>query len=172
MLPAEQASRRIQLPRSSSRLAQGYAHCRVLTSVSQKPFGTGFEGQIYPAGAVVDRARLPAPLVVLECAGPVDPRRGHTRSPVLWILWEWTHERWRELGRSTAVNWEWTLDLRAPAARALHPDRELFDVLRVGRDLAEGILEVIEGRLEGEREDLRRSCFSSLYDRLSARIAL
>jgi hypothetical protein len=133
--------------------------------------GASFEGKIYSPGRVLERSELPAPLVVLECAGPTGPARGHRRAAVVWILWEWRDEQWIELARSAAVNWEWTLDLRGPALRALHPDRELFDVLREGRELAEGILDLIDKRLETEREDLRQSTLGALYDRVSARMS-
>lgn len=160
---------KVQLPRSSTRLASAYAHVRVLTAVSQKPMGLGFEGKLYQPGQVITREELGAG-VVLECVGPSGPSRGHRRGAVVWVLWRYQNEQWNELARSVAMNWEWTEDLRIPAVRALYPVRELADLSRIGREIATDIIEAIDRRLEREHADLKRSTFSSLYDRMAARM--
>lgn len=166
---------RVQLPRSSTRAARAYAHVKVLSGVGKAESGAAFEGKIYPPGAVIDAVQLGRG-VALECVGPVDPRPGK-RPEILWILWQWSgyneagEGEWRELGRAAAVNWEWAVALRGMAERALYPDPELLDVMKLGRELAEGIVQAIEAKLEKTPESLRKSVVSALYDRLGGKLA-
>lgn len=129
--------------------------------------GLGWEGKLYSPGSVIDRVE---PLIVLECAGPVGPARGHKRAEILWLLWQYRQESWHELARSLAINYEWTEDLRGPAIRALYPVPALVDIIRAGREIAEEIISVIDERLERKDADLRRSTLSAVYDRVAARI--
>lgn len=170
MTPAsQQFPSRVALPRSSTRQAKSYAFCKVVEEVKEGPFGAAFEGKVYQAGELVERGAL-GKGIVLECAGPVNVQRGR-RSEILWILWQYHPEGWKELGRASAVNWEWTLGLREIAQRALHPEPQLLDVLRLGRDLADAIVQAIDQGLEKTPEPLRKSVLSAVYDRVAGKLA-
>jgi hypothetical protein len=90
--------------------------------------GFGFEGSLLRPGAWVTRAELrPAPNypeipVLLEYSmAPSHASGAGRRSDGLYVLWRWSGDAndWRELGRSCSAAWEWALDLRPLAIRAL-----------------------------------------------------
>lgn len=164
----------LRLPRTSTRLQRGWAHCRVLTGVQMKPYAEGFEGPILPAGSICPFSHFGSRPVVLECVGPIGtkPARGKQRE-VLWILWSYDFERsgWKELARASAVNWEWAECLRAPAMAALHPEPDLIDVLHRGRVVSEEILELLRASLTKEPRPVQVNALAALSVRLAGLIA-
>lgn len=164
----------LRLPRTSTRLQRGWAHCRVLTGVQIKPYAEGFEGPILPPGSICPLSHFGSRPVVLECVGPVGPKpaRGKQRE-VLWILWSYDFERsdWKELARASAVNWEWAECLRAPAIAALYPEPDLIDVLHRGRVVSEEILELLRASLAKEPRPVQVNALAALAVRLAGLMA-
>jgi hypothetical protein len=169
-----QSKKFIRLPCSSTRAQRPYAHLKLLTAVRPGCYSVAFEGEILAPGALIDVNRLPVPAVVLECAGPMGEGHGHRRREVLWILWlyDWPEGEWVELARAAAVNWEWTLTLREPAIRALHPRPDLIDVLDRGRAVAGAIMDAINRRVEDEIEPVRANALNAVYDQIASRLAM
>jgi hypothetical protein len=168
-------SRFIQLPRSSGRANRAHAHLKLVTKIlASGHCNLGWEGEIYPPGALVERSKLLENAIVLECAGPQgDSRRGHNRREYLWILWryDWGRGSWVEIARSLAINWEWALVLRPPAIQALYPRPEFCDVLQRGKDVASEVMGLIEQHLQGEDRSVRVNALASIYDQVAGRIA-
>ena len=164
---------RIALPHSSTRNQRQYAFCKIVKEIAARSYQGGFEGPIKKPGSVVGIEEFGPRPVVIECAGPAGDYRRGTRREVAWILWAWDWEflKWKEVARTQAVNWEWTVDLREPAMRCLYPKPQLMDVMKRGREVATEIVESIEKRLAKETEDVRRSALCSLHDQVSGRIA-
>ena len=167
------AGRPVRLPRSSTRLGQGYVFCKLLTAIREAPMNAGWEGRIYPPGELIAAEELPDPAVVLECAGPQGGFKHGKRRETLWILWKLDREAgaWRELARATSLNWEWSLALRAPAMAALYPQPGLYDVLGRGVDVAERVAAAIDRELAGEPLPVRRNVWARLHDQSACRIA-
>lgn len=102
-------------------------------------------------GAWVTRAELhpsaeyPEIPVLLEYS--VAPARDvglARRSPSLYVLWRWQPDlrQWRELGRVASDSWDWAIDLRPLAIRALAQgrgetaDAAAVDLSRIARDIS------------------------------------
>ena len=175
--PAPSPPKRIQLPRSSTRLQFPDVYCKILESVKPEMFGcAAFDGRIKKVGTVLDVDSLPRPLVVIECTGPIGPyvnRRAGRHRDHGYILWTYDYgrEEWREICRAQAPDGSWTAAFREPALRALHPRPELVDVTRRGRDLADELLAAIDQRLVPENSAVRKTVLDCLYERVAGRIA-
>jgi hypothetical protein len=131
----------IQLPHSSPRNCRN-AFIKLLSHVNpEADQGFGFEGKILRPGSVVTEAELrptdeyPERPVLLEYAqAPAQGKRGHNRTESLYVLWSLDAQSntWRELGRANAVSWEWAVDLRPLALRAMQQRPQVMpDLLAV-----------------------------------------
>ena|SRR5579872_3669870 len=128
----------IRLPRSCGPKANGIISCEVLFRVEPgASAGLGFHGKFMKPGATVPESSLrpspefPPTPVVLEFAG----RCGH-ETESLHVLWLLRDRQWFELGRAQSKSWEWAIDLRPIAVRALaqQADPGRVDILTlVGR---------------------------------------
>jgi hypothetical protein len=172
--PAPAAPTRIQLPRSSTRLQRPHVFVNVLERVKQEEWGAvQFEGRIYTPGQVVDFASLPSPLIAIECAGPVGVHQAKKYRDYLYILWRYDLgiQEWVEVARAQAKDASWTLALREPAIRALHPRPELLDIVARSRGLVDELVAAIDQRLVPEMPEVRRTVLDHLYTRVAGKIA-
>lgn len=102
---------------------------KLLTSVDpQAKDGFGFEGTYISPGRLVSEADLrPTPAhppipILLEMCLLGETKRGK-RSPMTYILWRYQGGKWHEIARSEGLSWEWAIDLRPIAIRALQASR-------------------------------------------------
>jgi len=152
------------------------AYARVLTRVDpHADYASGFEGCLLRPASLVREAALPDPAVLLECAGPVRRGSGHRRAPSLYVLWRFDRRRgeWCELARTQAEAWEWAVDLRGPAMRALGQVQARAAAVQV-RDL-EARLErfgcVLDEELAGLPHRQQPLFLAGLADWVAARLA-
>jgi hypothetical protein len=94
--------------------------------------GFGFEGKFFRPGSMVTDAELRpslafplVPIALEYFRGPAYGIPGHRRSDYIYILWRYELELdvWRELGRASSFAWEWAVELRPLAVRALKEAR-------------------------------------------------
>ena len=90
---------------------------------------------------------------------------------ILWLLWRWEGDMWREISRASAVNWEWALVLKPVAERLLYPEPGLVDVLARGREVAANCCNYLYKQIEREAAAVRKHVWTSLYDQAAGRIA-
>lgn len=168
-----ETNQRIALPHSSTRNQRTYAHCRIVREIVGTPYQSCFVGPVKPPGAVLDISEFGQHPVVIECVGPVGDYKRGTKREVLWILWSWDWEfqKWKEIARSLAMNWEWSCDLRGPAMRCLYPKPGLIDVIKRGREVAVEIADIISQRLDREPADVKWNVLCSLHDQMAGKIA-
>jgi len=172
-VPTAAPARKVQLPCTSDRSQRGKVYLRLLTEVLPAKYAAGFEGPIYRPGATVSSGELPDPAVILECAGKAGAWRPGKQRPTTWILWRldrstWT---WEEIARASSLNWEWAIDLRPVAIRALHPRPLFLDIHRHCASVAEELVTSIDRRLIREPEELKVNVLSELYDLVAGRLA-
>lgn len=119
------------LPCSSGRRAEKFL--KLLCSVdAEAQHGFGFEGKFMRPGATVTTAELhpspdypDRPLMLEHTRTPAKGIVGGRRKLSLYILWQYddrTHG-WLELGRAASASWEWAMELRPLALRALREGR-------------------------------------------------
>ena len=172
--------RGIRLPRTGGRSTGGTSFAKLLTYVDpEASTGFGFEGKILRPGTTVTETELwpdgyPPTPVLLEYAPPLPGHgRGHNRGDQLYILWKFDREKneWVELGRARSVSWEWAIDLRPLAVRALAEARSVVAVLP---NLV-GIAARISGFLDGELKPLevpdRQKVLSVIHDQFAGLMA-
>lgn len=102
---------------------------KLLSSVDpDATHGFGFKGTFFRPGEIVGIARLrptleypETPIILEQSLAPAHGIPGHRRCDTVIILWRWdaTLNGWRELGRTVSVGWEWALEMRPLAIRAL-----------------------------------------------------
>jgi hypothetical protein len=157
----------IRLPRSSlGRLPRSFV--QVLVEITDEPMGLGFHGPVFAPGTKVPLAVFARRPVALECIGA--PQRKGRREPITWILWTWDGFEWREVSRAAAVNWEWTLDLRAPARRLLDPEDAIGAAVATSRAVADRLMEIIERALAAQPEAVKTGAWSYLRDQAIMRL--
>lgn len=130
--PFEARARLDGMPRSDIRLpCSGSSQDRFLKLLSRvdpdAENGFGFEGRLLPgktatAAALRPSADFPETPIVLEYShAEARGIPGNRRRDGLYVLWRWERQAgsWRELGRARSVAWEWAIDLRPLALRAL-----------------------------------------------------
>jgi hypothetical protein len=161
---------RVKLPRSATRRG-ALTWAKLLTRVDAKAQnGFGFEGRIVRPGALIGIHEMPEPAVVLECAGNDGSGRGHRRAEDVYILWRYDRRRgeWAELARARSVNWEWALDLRPIARRALEgpPPNAPEERTAIAR-----VLNLVDAEIEGAGQQTLLDVMAALHDRLAARVA-
>jgi hypothetical protein len=134
--------------------------------------GFGWEGSIYRPGASISESalhpdeRYPETPLVLECAG----QHGE-RAEYLYILWQLHEGQWMELGRSRSKTWQWSLDLRPLAVRALasQSDAGLVEIAaEIEMTLADALSRLGVATLD---RPSREAVFSILHDRIAERLA-
>ena len=177
-----------KIPKSSPR-AEPLAFAKLLSRVDPKAVnGLGFDGVILRPGATIPEATLwpteefPSTPLLLEYAGRVRiSGRGRDRDVFesLYILWRWSCERraWEELARSHSESWQWAIDLRPVALRALAESNGGVEVLPcLGLDArATRLAEDLDRELEGlEPQDcilLMGKLGGILHDRVAGKLA-
>jgi hypothetical protein len=172
--PAPVPPKRIQLPRNSTRVQRQYVYIKIIESIKPEAWGAvAFDGKILAPGAVVDLDPLPRPLVVIECIGPLGIHQRGKHRDYGYILWRYDFSlfEWQEIARAQAKDWSWTVAMKEPALRALHPRPELVDIVKRSRDLVDELLVSIDQKLVLEKPDVRKTVLDSLYERVAGRIA-
>jgi hypothetical protein len=142
--------------------------------------GFGFEGAFFRPGEIVTDAELhptdayPQIPVALEyMRGPAYGIPGHKRSDSIYILWRYDDAiaEWRELGRAVSFAWEWAIELRPIAVRALREARggnlELMPDLPA---IAGRIALFLDGELKSLEAPHRRKVLGVLHDTFAARL--
>lgn len=127
--------RRVKIPWSGRRGQRGFA--KLLIHVPRRPLnGFEWEGTLVRPNALVRESELwptprhPRPPLLLEMAGhafpPTIPRRRNDNGE-LYVLWRYDMEsgEWREIGRTIAWGWEWSLALGPMAAAEIDKIRGL-----------------------------------------------
>jgi hypothetical protein len=122
----------VRLPASAPRNIRE-KYLKLLSSVdAEAEHAFGFEGKFFRPGTVLTDAELrptdafPLMPIVLEFfRGPAYGIPGHRRSDYVYILWRYDDDTnaWRELGRAASCAWEWAVELRPIAVRALREAR-------------------------------------------------
>jgi hypothetical protein len=154
----------IRLPRSGARHA--VAWLKLLTAVDpRKPGGFAFEGRVLKPGGEIAIAGLPAPAVLLECAGT----QGRSRE-CLYILWRYGAGAWREAARAASAGAEWAQDLAPIAERLLVPTKPMGVALSAAA-VAERALEVLERGMRGLSKEEQAEVLGIVHDRLAATCA-
>lgn len=180
MADSPEVVRGIRLPRTSGRTA-GNSFAKLLNYVDpEASTGFGFEGKIFRPGATVTEAQLwsegyPATPILLEYAAPGPSYgRGHNRNQQLYVLWKWDREahEWVELGRARSVSWEWAIDLRPLAIRALAESRAGFTVMPNLVMIAARISGFLDGELKPLEIPDRQRILAVLHDQFAGRLAL
>lgn len=176
--PPEQIVRGIKLPCSSAR-ASKQSFAKLLSRVDPEAYnGFGFEGIILRPGRTFTEAELrppdfPSTPILLEYVGPSGPKRGHNRNAQLYILWRYEQElrQWVELGRARSVSWEWALDLRPLAVRALREARgSEMQVLPNLVMIAGRIAVFLDTELQPLERSDRERVLAVLHDEFASRI--
>jgi hypothetical protein len=168
----------VRLPRSSPRNCRTFL--KLLSNVDpEASTGFGFEGILLHPGSTVSEAELrpsddyPVNAVVLEYAEiPSTGHRGHNRKDQLYILWRFDRDRnlWIELGRSRSVSWEWALDLRPLAIRALREARILVpEIMPNVYEIALRISGVLDLELKRLEPSDQRKVLGVLHDQFACR---
>lgn len=158
----------VRLPHSGKRGALTWL--KLVESVDQsKPAGFAFEGRILRPGGELGRHDIPEPCVLLECAGPVGPGRGHNRAEVLYLLWRWDVADWREIARAASVGAEWVQDLAPIALRALSA-RKGMAVAVDAETVALRVIEVLESGLAQLSEKGKGEALGIIHDQIVGRL--
>lgn len=165
------------------RLPLSARHRRVLTYAKllrrvarHAQTGFDFDGELLRPGDLIAESQLrpssdyPAVPILLECAGPARPGRGHSRTPETYILWRYESIRaaWNELARVEAEAWDWAPMLGPVAYLALmeqwssEPPAEACAV-------AEAVDQVLVEQLERARPQDRTKVMAIIHDRLAVR---
>lgn len=172
----------IRLPRGSGSDRRD-AYVKLLSRVDPHAWnGFGFEGRFFKCGKWVSEAELrptaeyPEIPVLLESSiGRAVGEPGHRRRLQLYVLWRWSpaDRAWEELGRAQSFSWEWALDLRPLALRALEGARgapleveaEPTHVI----EIAAGITKFLDKRLDTLEPPERIKLLGILHDHFAAR---
>ena len=168
----------VRLPRSSARNCRDGFLKLLLRVDPDAEHGFGFEGKILRPGTVVTDAQLhptgeyPETPIVLECAPEPARIRGghHANREQVYVLWrlDVARNEWAEIGRSRALSWEWAVDLRPLAMRALAQRAVVMpDLLAVERRIAEALRRELDGL---EPPQLCR-VLAIMHDQLAQRVA-
>lgn len=120
----------IRLPAGSG-VRSRHGYLKLLSRVDpEAQNGFGFEGCLLRLGAIITPAELrPTPdypeiPVLLEYStAPSHAAGARRRSDSLYVLWRWQDGAWCELGRAASASWEWAVDLRPLAIRALAQEK-------------------------------------------------
>lgn len=172
----------ISLPRTSSRKERD-CYVKLLSFVdAAAENGFGFEGIFFRAGAIVSVAQLrpneqfPEIPVVLEyMPGAVHGEPGERRRrDQVYILWryEWDAGEWRELARAASESWQWAIELRPVAVRALQDARsragmeKLPDLPAIARRIAL----FLDGELKLLDPEDRVRVIGVLHDQFASRL--
>lgn len=171
----------VRLPCSSPRGARE-KFAKLLSYVDPDgEHGFGFEGKFVKPGQVLTDAELqpapefPAIPVLLEfMKGPAYGLPGHRRCDQVYILWRLSEDRaWKELGRAVSTSWEWALELRPLAVRALREARG-GPLVRVLPDLgiaAARISKMLTRELQALEDTERHKLIGVLHDEFAVRLS-
>lgn len=172
----------VRLP-SSSAPRERDSFLKLLSYVDpEAEHGFGFEGVLLRPGSVVNPSELrpdnrwPETPIVLEYArGAAFGPPGRRRREQIYILWRYDMETgaWRELGRSISESWEWALDLRPLAVRALKEARSRSGVIEITADLpaiAARIATFLDGELKPLEARDRARVVGVLHDQFAKRL--
>lgn len=170
----------VRLPCSSPRNARE-KFCKLLSYVDpEAEHAFGFEGCFLRPGATVTEAELrpsrefPVDPILLEYVkGPAYGPAGRRRSDSIYILWRYDRENdtWRELGRAVSHAWEWAMELRPLAVRALREARG--GQLQLVQDLpaiTQRIAVLLDRELKRLEPPERRKVLGVLHDQFAMRM--
>lgn len=143
--------------------------------------GFGFEGCLLRPGAFVSRAQLrpsddypEIPIILEYSTAPAEIIGARRQSCGLYVLWRWHPGalEWREIGRALAASWEWALDLRPLAIRALAEARGAGGAAEKGADLtqiADSLTVFVDKQLNHLKPADRVYVLGILHDHFAAR---
>lgn len=156
---------------------------KLLSSVDTEAHnGFGFHGCFLRAGAWVTWPELhptrdyPEIPVLLEYSkAPAYGEPGKRRADALYVLWRWVPElhQWREIGRAASFAWEWAVDFRPLAIRALTEGRGTITA-EPALDLAEIAGEIgdfLDKRLDILKPADRERILGILHDEFATRFS-
>jgi hypothetical protein len=101
---------------------------------------------------------------------------GYLRCDGLYVLWLWQPriQQWRELARAVSEAWEWAVELRPIALRALKEARGEASAGRKAADL-DGIADDISVFLDKQLDSLepanRARLLEIIYDQVASRLS-
>lgn len=170
----------VKLPCSSPRNSRE-KFAKLLSHVDpQAEHAFGFEGRFLRPGATVTDAELRptdafpiVPILLEYMRGPSYGIPGRRRCDSIYILWRYERESnvWRELGRAVSFAWEWAMELRPLAVRALREARggqlELVWDLHA---ISVRIADLIDAELRSLDLPERRRVMGVLHDQFAARL--
>jgi hypothetical protein len=170
----------VKLPCSSARTSRE-KFVKLLSSVDpEAEHGFGFEGAFYRPGATLTDAELrptdafPVVPIALEyMRGPAYGIPGRKRSDSIYILWRYDDHSnsWRELGRAISFAWEWAVELRPIAVRALREARGgNLEVMPDLPAIAGRIASFLDGELKPLERSHRMKVLGVLHDTFAARL--
>lgn len=170
----------VRIPRSSPRPVKD-DFAKLLRHVDpEAQCGFGFDGVLVKPGSVLSRAELrpsaefPAAPVLIEMARVMeDAPAARRRYEDLVVLWRYSRERdtWIELGRSRSKSWEWAIELRAIAVRAIEEQRVRVQVVVNAVEIQRRIATAIERELAGVGAGDRWRVLSVVHDELARGLA-
>jgi hypothetical protein len=137
--------------------------------------GFGFEGRVLVPGCTVTLAEIcpsdyPDTPVLLEYAQVrAQAKRGHNRREQLYVLWrlDLVSYEWLELGRSQSMSWEWAVDLRPLAVRALARPQVMPDLVAVQNRIVAALARELDS-LEAAQQ---ARVLGIIHDQLACRVA-
>jgi hypothetical protein len=166
----------IRLPRSGSR-KEPNTFLKLLHRVDPGLEHSGFgfhgiyfkNGAIVPEGALRPTADYPPNAIVLECCGRVG-----SDGEIEYRLWRLEMRQWIEIARARSRSWEWAIDLRPIAVKALasqgYPLERRIDPAQLAR-ASSRISGMIDSELAGLDPDVGESVLAIVHDALASRLA-
>jgi hypothetical protein len=178
MSPGEQDSLIRLPPGSAGRSKQAYI--KLLSRVDpDAQNGFGYEGLFLHIGSWVSSAPLrptsaypEIPVLLEHGLMPARGIIGHRRSDSLYVLWRWetAAREWRELGRAVAESWEWAIELRPLAIRALAQEKAAECAPDLPA-LASEINTFLDSRLKILKPPDRARLLGILHDQFASRLS-
>lgn len=141
----------------------------------------GFAGRFVRPGTTLTDEELrpgpefpPTPVLLEYFRGSAYGVAGRRRSDSIYILWRYDRENgsWRELGRAVSFAWEWAVELRPLAVRALREARggQQLVILQDLPAIATRIATYLERELKTLEAPERYKVLSVLHDQFAARM--
>lgn len=169
---------RVRIPRSSARRVEA-CYAKLLERVEPDAHdGFGYLGSFLKPGSTIEESELwptphhpPVP-VILECCLLGESGWGHKRSLFTYILWKYSAGKFEEIARTKAQHWEWAIELREAAIRALEVRGKFPVVLPDIEALAGRIQKLLTVELAGLDLQDQRKILAVLHDYFAVHLVL
>jgi|SRR5579862_120005 len=167
----------VKLPRTGSQKDKTRTFLKVLFRVAPglQNCGYGFEGHVLRPGDVIPEKLLrptetyPPQPICLECAGPIGDQK-----ETLYVLWRYEGRLWVEIARARSRTFDWAIDIRPLAVRALseqgYPIRKLLDPEQLAQ-LAARITELLDKEIAAIDPEFVNAVLCVAHDGIAARLA-